>query len=416
MKDFFAVFDFRKFCQLLIASLLISCVVAAVCALFASGLDFVMGVHYSWSSALLFIPVVLFVSLSSERFLPQLSLFLSSKTNSPSLSKIENVSDLLLLPLTWLSHLCGASVGRESVAVHLGRTLAQVVGDLLKLKDENSVREQLCRVGMAAGFAALFGTPWTALVFAFEWNSTPVDNMNSKFKLFQGLTFESFVLAAASGMSAFLLSSQVFALKHSHFSVPRHDVDLRWCLFLILLFVFSLGLARFYEKCKEIFAAIFLRLNSNFALRIAVPSILLFVVYFFHWAEPYKNLGLNLIQKSFDPSAEEPIESIDPLAKAVLTAFSLSAGFKGGEVTPLLAIGATAGHVVGTLLNVLPQAAAAAGFALFFALVFSVPLSGLVMSIELFGMQLGSSAASLFVLVFIRIYLRHKFAALSVSR
>ena len=65
-----------------------------------------------------------------------------------------------------LTHLCGGSAGREGAAIQLGGAISGNIGHLMHLDDKDSRTITMC--GMAAGFAALFGTPLAASVFAME--------------------------------------------------------------------------------------------------------------------------------------------------------------------------------------------------------------------------------------------------------
>ncbi|MGO3418473.1 MAG: chloride channel protein, partial [Pseudolactococcus laudensis] len=73
-----------------------------------------------------------------------------------------------LIPLamvaTWLTHLFGGSAGREGVAVQIGATFANFLGDVFKVKN----RHIIVMIGMAAGFGGLFQTPFAATLFALE--------------------------------------------------------------------------------------------------------------------------------------------------------------------------------------------------------------------------------------------------------
>lgn len=75
---------------------------------------------------------------------------------------------MLLLPAiflgTVLTHLCGGSAGREGAALQMGGTLGYHTGLLFHLDDRDLRTATM--TGMAAFFAALFGTPLAATVFA----------------------------------------------------------------------------------------------------------------------------------------------------------------------------------------------------------------------------------------------------------
>ena len=65
---------------------------------------------------------------------------------------------------TVLTHLCGGSAGREGAALQMGGTIGHQVGAWFRLDDRDMRTATMA--GMAAFFAALFGTPLTATVFA----------------------------------------------------------------------------------------------------------------------------------------------------------------------------------------------------------------------------------------------------------
>lgn len=71
--------------------------------------------------------------------------------------------------------------------------------------------------------------------------------------------------------------------------------------------------------------------------------------------------------------------------KIVLTAITLSSGFKGGEVTPLFFVGATLGNVLAVLLGAPVDLFAGLGFVAVFAGATNTPLACTIMGIELFG-------------------------------
>ena len=81
----------------------------------------------------------------------------------------KNVISLRLIPLimggTWITYLFGGSVSREDVTMQIGATLSHWIGQ--KLPFRNPVNTFLL-VGMATGFAGLFGTPLAATLSALE--------------------------------------------------------------------------------------------------------------------------------------------------------------------------------------------------------------------------------------------------------
>ncbi|MBJ7423057.1 MAG: chloride channel protein, partial [Akkermansiaceae bacterium] len=71
--------------------------------------------------------------------------------------------------------------------------------------------------------------------------------------------------------------------------------------------------------------------------------------------------------------------------KLVFTIVTLSAGFKGGEVTPLFFIGAALGNSLAILFGAPVDLFAALGFIAIFAGATNTPLASIFLGMELFG-------------------------------
>src|SRR5690606_38635002 len=75
--------------------------------------------------------------------------------------------------------------------------------------------------------------------------------------------------------------------------------------------------------------------------------------------------------------------------KIIFTILTLSAGFKGGEVTPLFFIGATLGNALSYFIPLPMGLLAGMGFVAVFAGATNTPLACILMGIELFGSECG---------------------------
>lgn len=75
------------------------------------------------------------------------------------------------------------------------------------------------------------------------------------------------------------------------------------------------------------------------------------------------------------------------------TIISLGSGFKGGEVTPLFYIGATLGNALAPLLHMPVPLLAGIGFVAVFAGAANTPIASTLMTMELFGAEVGIYAA-----------------------
>lgn len=72
----------------------------------------------------------------------------------------------LVLSGMLISHLFGASVGREGTAVQMGGALADQITYLFRLRRED--RRIMLMAGISAGFASVFGTPLAGALFGLE--------------------------------------------------------------------------------------------------------------------------------------------------------------------------------------------------------------------------------------------------------
>lgn len=73
--------------------------------------------------------------------------------------------------------------------------------------------------------------------------------------------------------------------------------------------------------------------------------------------------------------------------KLALTAVTLGAGYRGGEIVPAFFVGATFGCVMGPLIGLDPSFAAGIGLIALFCGVVNCPLTSLLLGVELFGAE-----------------------------
>jgi len=277
-----------------------------------------------------------------------------------------------LIPLsiigTWLTHLFGGSAGREGVAIQIGGTIAYGLSSRVPIQNS---RKLLLVTGMAAGFAGLFRTPIAATFFAIEVFTVGVLEHKA---ILPALT-ASFVASFVSGL---------FGLEK--FCVALADnISFSWVLIpqLLLLGIvfgvtgglFSLSL----RKTKDLFA----KRMQNPILRILFVGLAISCFSLLCWEGRYSGLGTNLISMSFD----QGIYSWDFALKFVFTIVTLSAGFQGGEVTPLFSIGASLGVVLASLLGLPTAFAAALGYAAVFGSATNTLIAPMIIGAEVFGFE-----------------------------
>lgn len=121
---------------------------------------------------------------------------------------------------------------------------------------------------------------------------------------------------------------------------------------------------------------------KNPVLRALVMGVALSPVLYLLYRGRYCGLGTNLINASL---AGEPIYAWDWALKLALTVLTLSAGFQGGEVTPLFSIGASLGAVLAGLLGLPAAFCAALGYAAVFGSATNTLLAPALIGAEVFG-------------------------------
>ncbi|QQL48757.1 chloride channel protein [Mucilaginibacter ginkgonis] len=289
----------------------------------------------------------------------------------------------LILVTTIITHFFGGSAGREGTAVQIGGSIAHFFSSVFKLTDAD--KKTLLAAGMAAGFGAVFGTPFTGAVFAIE--VLTVGRLN--YKAFVPCLVASFVGdATVAAIGVHHTAYHIKIIAHS----PKEN-----------LFLADVILGLKVIICSSLFglAARVFVLSAHYVKRLATafikPNWLMPVVggfviigltillgkpdYLGLGVEP-QYLGAVTIVSAFQHGGAD---ALSWLWKIVYTDITLGTGFKGGEVTPLFYIGATLGNFLAQILNAPISLFAALGFIAVFSGATKTPLACTIMGIELFG-------------------------------
>ncbi len=297
-----------------------------------------------------------------------------SKGTSLILEEIQSPQKTLplkMVPLifvsTLLSHLCGASVGREGVAVQMSTTLSDQISKFFKL--EKPDRRRVLIAGMSGGFAAALGTPWAGAVFGLEVVR------GGKIKAFS--LMDSFVSAfVAYYVSLFL------GIKHSRFFVSENFLfDLKTVFWIALSGILFGLVALSFSRLVHLFEKKLSLVFKNSFYKIFFGGVVLSLLFYLEGSFRYTGLGLSSIQEAL----EAPSSFRDFFYKSFFTILSLSLGFKGGEFVPLVFIGVTLGSAIGLFVPISFKLLAVAGFAALFAGAANAPLTCSLLAIEFFG-------------------------------
>lgn len=273
----------------------------------------------------------------------------------------------LVLIGTLLTHLVGGSAGREGTAVQMGGSLADQLNSFFPFKAED--RRILLMCGVSAGFASVFGTPLAGTIFALE------------VYIIGKLRYEALIPALFAALVADWVCIR-WGAHHTHYSISSTtDFSILNFLYAIAAGLIFAGAAWLFSNAVPFFKKYFSKISFPPFRPVAGGIVLLIVYLAFSETKAFAGLGVEIIVQSF--ARQQPWCVF--LLKALFTAFTLAAGFKGGEVTPLFFIGATLGSALSLLLPLPVDLLAAMGFVAVFAAAANTPLACVLMGIELFG-------------------------------
>jgi len=292
------------------------------------------------------------------------------------LYRTEKPIPLRMTPLvlfgTILTHLFGGSAGREGTAVQMGGSLADQLTKYFRLHPED--RRIILIAGVAGGFASVFGTPLAGAIFALEWM------LHRKFR------WKSLFPALWTALVANWVCASLFGVGHTHYLVdlvPPHTlVNLIWIIPAGIAFGLS---GRLFAQSTHFFSHQFSKHITYPPLRPVIGGLLIAAFVYISDSTTYIGLGVPRIVEAF----ETPLPWYDWLAKTGLTSFTLGAGFKGGEVTPLFFTGATLGNALATWIPLPLALLAGMGFVGVFSGATNTPMACTVMGMELFGYESG---------------------------
>jgi H+/Cl- antiporter ClcA len=300
------------------------------------------------------------------------------KGNNLLLEEYENPQKtipLRMAPLvlfgTLITHLFGGSAGREGTAVQMGGTIADQFTGIFKL--DNSERKTILILGISAGFASIFGTPLAGALFALE------------VLCFSKITFRSIVLSFLVAYIAYF-TVEFWQVKHTLYQIPFvPEMTPKTFLWVILVSVLFGLASMLFSRTTHFWGNLFSKTIKYPPLRPFIGGIVLSITIYFIGTTKYIGLGVPIIVDSFS----NPSGFYDFLLKILFTGFTLGAGFKGGEVTPLFFVGATLGSALSLVVPLPIALLAGMGFVAVFSGATHTPIACTFMGIELFGLESG---------------------------
>jgi len=266
-----------------------------------------------------------------------------------------------------ITHLFGGSAGREGAALQLGGVLGWQAAKLLRQDERDS--HILVMAGMSAVFAALFGTPITAAIFAMEVASVGILHFSAivpclsasliaaHLASYLGVAPESFTLSSAAHLAVGNIAGTVLVAV---------------CC-AVLSIIFCMAMKRGHRRAKEIV--------PNPYLRIAAAGLTVSILTWLLGTNDYNGAGMHIVEQAIHGHAQPEAFAL----KILFTSLTMCCGYKGGEIVPAMFVGATAGCVIGNLIGMPVGLGAAVGLLSMFCGSLNCPISSIFLGLELFG-------------------------------
>ena len=237
----------------------------------------------------------------------------------------------------------GHSVGREGPSVHLGASSGSFVAYLLNLSEQS--RRTLLACGAAAAIAASFNTPLAAVIFAVE-------------VIMLEYAVMSMMPIIIASLTATLISHAAFG-NQVELAAPAFEKIASSELFAVIICGLIIGLLSVafnrllistnqHSQHMPIFWRLTLAGAITGLLGLAAPQIL--------------SIGYDTVTATFhNEFALTALLSI-LIFKLLATTIGIGLGLPGGLIGPTLVIGAVAGSLVGTIIQMLyPESTASPG-------------------------------------------------------
>jgi H+/Cl- antiporter ClcA len=301
--------------------------------------------------------------------------------------------DVAVIPVkllaTILTIFAGGSVGKEGPGAQIGAGVSSLISTKLGFTKED--RKKLVICGISAGFATVFGTPIAGAIFGVEVLIIGV--------ILYDVLLPSFI----AGFAAFT-TAQFLGIQYTYY-----DVHFYQSISLNLPLIFAVVAAGiFFGIVSDIVVSTVLSMHKWIKkiplnpLWVAFLGGIVVVLLAMILGKEYLGLGMGTIKDVLDQYPTENTPWYAFLAKTLLTSITLGVGGSGGIITPLFYIGATSGHLFGTMIGSEHIAMfAALGFVSVLSGATNAPIAATIMAVELFGIDIAHYAALSAVISFL---------------
>ncbi len=284
----------------------------------------------------------------------------------------------------------GGSVGKEGPAAQIGAATSSVLADLLRISDEDRRRLVIC--GVAAGFAAIFGTPISGAVFGVEVLYTGQLEYPVLFPCILGGIVAQLVCGTPPPIVRSMFATQIF---HDLNTLELTLLALASGVFFGLVALLFIEMLRYTDKFFSRFRSRPYLVSLMGGLAIAMLY-LLFGANYAGLSETVLHNALNGKLYTMPGALLSGIGGLflaGFLVKITATSLSLKTGGVGGIMTPIFFVGATSGAALGIAFHLPAMLLARFGFVAMVAAAANTPIAAVVMGLEVLGGPIGMYAA-----------------------
>ncbi len=276
-----------------------------------------------------------------------------------------------------ISHFTGASVGKEGVGVQIGLSVGELFTRIerkLSWWGHRGREDYYLMCGAAAAFGSLFGSPITGVLFGMTFATADIIRLDALFPCLLS-SYSAVLIAEMLGIHKMTIPSYACL----GFSLGNAAIIIAFAALIGLLarlFIYLLGQFRSYIASYGHNQAMDTMVTSLIVLSVYI------IIYLFTGTTEYTGLSLDLLYRAIDGTGV-PLYAF--IVKALLVFFSISAGFVGGEVVPLIVTGGTFGYAVASAAGFETAPFAVLGAIGMLSGGTNLPLVCFALGLELFG-------------------------------
>ena len=283
----------------------------------------------------------------------------------------------LLLVNTFITHLVGASGGKEGVGVQIGASIGSIMGRIEErlLNTPKPIHQKGIWLisGAGAAFGALFNAPIAGTLFGMQFSNPRVNRT------------DALLPCLVASFTACIVSQAMHMKTLVPVSATSFPLDLKTIGMLLILSLIMGLVSRLFCHLTHLTKAFFTKITPDpYKKALLASTILLLaslILYRISGSYAYNGLSIEqILEAEYGPTSP-----LAPLYKRTLTALTIGRGFVGGEVIPILVIGATAGSIFAPFMPIPVSALSMFGAIGMLSGSTKLPLACFVLGLELYG-------------------------------